>query len=167
MNERIGAATIAASLIAWGAACGPAAPPSTVRALPAARAVDAGATSDAGIDAGPADARPSLDAIAQRSAAFASGMREIARREVTGAHAAIEIVRAEARDACVRVAYSANAAVSARIVDDAGAVLAERTDAEGLLAARGPVCVRRGGALRVTFDGPPWLAVRFVAWVAP
>ncbi len=132
------------------------------------RALDGGVASDGGTDAAVTDARPTLDALAQRGAPFARGMREIARREVAGAHTTTEIARADSRDACVRVAYAANAPVSARIEDDAGAVLAERAaDAEGLLAARGPVCVRRGGALRVTFVGPASLEVRFVAWIAP
>ncbi len=167
MNERAAAFAIVASLIAPAVlACGPAALTPSGRATPARRALDAGA-GDAGTDAA-VEGRPSLDAIAQRGAPFAGGMREILRREVTGAHTTIEIARADVRDACVRVAYSANAAVSARIEDDGGAILAERTaDSEGLLAARGPVCVRRGRAVRVTFDGPSSLAVRFVAWVAP
>lgn len=168
MNEGTAAFAIVASLSASAVlACGPAAITPSGRATPALRVVDAGA-GDAGTDGAAVEGRPSLDAIAQRGAPFAGGMRELVRREVTGAHSTIEIARADARDACVRVAYSANAPVSARIEDDGGAILAERTaDADGLLAARGPVCVRRGRAVRVTFDGPSSLEVRFVAWVAP
>jgi hypothetical protein len=140
------------------------APPAPKRATTPAASQDAGAA-----DAAPdADTLPPLDAVAARAAAATHGMREVARAEVTGPRASSEIVRADARDACVRVAYVASAPVHARIEDAGGAVLAERApDTDGLLGARGPVCVRRGSAVRVTFEGATDAKVRFVAWAAP
>jgi hypothetical protein len=128
-----------------------------------------------------------FDALAARGSAVAPGMREVARRETTGPAGEIVIARAEGHDTCVRVAFSATQAVTARLVDGAGNVLAE-TDApatEGVLADKGPVCVRKGDVITgvgiaVGTDGTaaaahaaqaPYVAyvtyVRWVAWQAP
>jgi hypothetical protein len=93
-------------------------------------------------------------------------MREVARRESFGEK--IEIVRAEQRDTCVRVAFEAATPVTAKLVEGTGTVLATTSVAgvEGLLGEKGPVCVRKGGALSVLVEGAS-VAVRWVAWAAP
>jgi hypothetical protein len=76
-----------------------------------------------------------------------------------------EILRAVDADLCVRVAFDASEPVTATLTDAAGATLAARSDAgAGLLASDGPVCVRRGGAVRATATGAPATHVRWVAW---
>ena len=158
-------AAFGAAVMAAFAACGPAIAPSigTSQRAPADAGADA---ADAAVDA--AEAWPSLASIATRAAPSARGMREVARAEIAGdggAKLSAEIARAEGRDVCVRVAYAAPAPVVARIEDGANMLTERAGESEGLLGARGPVCVTRGGALRVTFEGAA--KIRFVAWVAP
>jgi hypothetical protein len=156
---------VAVVAIALVVACGPAVAPAGIGV--------SHHSSDAGIDA-PSDAAadvvetwPSLESIATRAGPAARGMREVARTELStdAGRMSAEIARADTRDLCARVAYGAPDAVTARI-EDATSVLAERSgETEGMLGARGPVCVKRGGVLRVTFEGAA--RVRFVAWIAP
>jgi hypothetical protein len=82
-----------------------------------------------------------------------------------GTNEPFEVLRAVDSDLCVRVAFEASEPVTATLADTAGATLASRGDAgAGLLAADGPVCIRRGGAVRATATGSPAVHVRWVAW---
>jgi hypothetical protein len=112
------------------------------------------------------DTVPSFDVLAARGPALAPGMREVARKE--GAPAAVDLVKAETRDACVRVAYAASAPVTASLVDHAGGVLAasEAPATEGALGAKGPVCIRKGDVVRGITDAAG-VHVRWLAWSAP
>jgi hypothetical protein len=96
-------------------------------------------------------------------------MHEVARKSGTGG--AVELVRAETADACVRVAFSSSAPVTARLVDQAGQVLASSAQpaVEGVLGEKGPVCVRKGDVVHAMADGADQAAthVRWVAWQAP
>jgi hypothetical protein len=93
-------------------------------------------------------------------------MREAARRE--GATDAVDLVKADTHDACVRVAFAASAPVTAKLVDHAGNVLAasESPGTEGVLGAHGPVCVRKGDVVRAVADAAG-VHVRWVAWESP
>jgi hypothetical protein len=104
-----------------------------------------------------------FEALAARGATVAPGMREVARKEGT----AVDLVKADARDACVRVAFEAAAPVTAKLLDGAGNALAalDAPATEGVLAARGPVCVRRGDVVRGVADGAD-AGVRWMAWQA-
>jgi hypothetical protein len=84
-----------------------------------------------------------------------------------GASEPFEVLRAVDADLCVRVAFEASEPVTATLADATGSTLAERSDAgAGLLAADGPVCVRRGDAVRASATGAPGTHVRWVAWSA-
>ena len=112
------------------------------------------------------DTLTAFDAIAARGATLAPGMREAARKE--GAADAVDLVKADTRDVCVRVAFAAGAPVTARLVDHAGAVLAasETPGTDGVLGAHGPVCIRKGDVVRALTDASA-VHVRWVAWEAP
>jgi hypothetical protein len=117
---------------------------------------------------GAADADdPTLDALAARAASLAPGMREEVRIESPGAPLPVPLLRADKADACARVAFAAASAGRAWLEDAKGAVLAETTGRSGALGLRGPVCVRRGDALTLRFDGPDGSRLRVVAWVSP
>ncbi len=97
-------------------------------------------------------------------------MREVAR--VSSAVGAIPLVPATASDACVRVAYEADAPIHAKLVDEAGRVLGESGPpaVEGVVTEEGPVCVRKGDRIvavaeRVAEGGAA--QVRWMAWQAP
>ena len=140
-------------------ACGGAnaVPVGAPRPIPSAAAV--AGPSDAG-----ADALPTLTELAARAPEIAPGMRELGRGESLRA----DVVRAAAADTCLRVAFAANAPVAARLESSSGALLASvEPSLGGLLAPRGPVCVRRGDGARVSFDGGPTARVRWIAWGAP
>ncbi|HLK38500.1 MAG TPA: hypothetical protein VKU41_17175 [Polyangiaceae bacterium] len=141
-------------------ACGAAArsDPSTARSSAGNPTAGAGATAPV-LTAG-------FEGLLARAPAVAPGMREIARRESTADK--VEIVRAEQRDTCVRVAFEAPAPVVGRLVDGAGAVLAISGDPanQGVLGPLGPVCVRRGDSVSAVADGPG-VRVRWVGWGAP
>ena len=131
----------------------PAPPPAPAAAAPSASST--------------AESLAAFDALAARGASLAPGMREVARKE--GGSDAVELVKAEARDACVRVAFEASAPVEAKLVDHAGNVLAasDAPAADGVLGARGPVCVRKGDVVRGISDASGATRVRWVAWEAP
>jgi hypothetical protein len=137
------------------------------RALPDVTSASAAANSSPSIDAGstpPAAAR--FDSMAARASTLAPGMREVARKESAGER--VEVARATARDACVRVAFEAAEPVVAKLVDGEGNVLAasERAVTEGVLGAAGPVCVRKGDSVSAIAEGVG-ASVRWVAWEAP
>jgi hypothetical protein len=106
-----------------------------------------------------------FEALAAQGSTLAPGMREAARRE--GGADPVALVSAEGRDTCLRVAFSASAPVTARLVDAAGNVLAATGDAaiDGVLGARGPVCVRRGDVVKGVAEGAG-ARVRWIAWQA-
>ena len=107
-------------------------------------------------------AAPFLD-LAARFQPSVPGMHVVATHE--GGLDAFEIARAaDAADLCVRVAFEATEPVTATLADGTGARLATRTAGSGLLAADGPVCVRRGDTIRAAAAGPPGTQVRWVAW---
>jgi hypothetical protein len=114
----------------------------------------------------PPETTAAFDALASRGRAAAPGMREVARKETSGER--VELVRAEARDLCVRVAFESSAPVTAKLVDGAGNVLVASAAAstEGVLGERGPVCVRKGELVASVADGGP-AQIRWVAWAAP
>jgi hypothetical protein len=120
---------------------------------------------DGGAPDAPIDALSTLADLAARAPEVAPGMRELARGESTHA----ELVHAAGGDTCVRVAFSSSAPVTAHIESSSGAVLLRASEPSlgGVLAPRGPVCVRRGDGARVTFDGAPSARVRWIAWGAP
>jgi hypothetical protein len=93
-------------------------------------------------------------------------MRAAVRRESTGEK--IELVRAEQRDTCVRVAFEATVPVVAKLVDGTDRTLAETGTAsiDGVLGEKGPICIRKGETLSVLVNGPR-TRIRWVAWVAP
>jgi hypothetical protein len=114
----------------------------------------------------PPETAAAFDALANRGRAAAPGMHEVARKETAGER--VELVRAEARDLCVRVAFESSAPVTAKLVDGVGNVLVASGPAstEGVLGERGPVCVRRGELVACVADGGP-AQIRWVAWAAP
>jgi len=146
-----------------------------------ASAASAGRASSSG---GPgAPALSVFGALEARGAALAPGMRVAARKESARGER-VEIVRAEGRDACVRVAFESTQPVAAELVDGSGRVLATSKGAatDGMLGERGPVCIRKGdlvagvasppgGADGGPFDGGGAAGVgtarvRWVAWEA-
>jgi len=146
-------------------ACGAAVTRTSEPAQPAAAvapATPAAASASSGAD--PASLA-AFEALAAQGSSLAPGMREAARRE--GGPEAVTLVSAEGRDICLRVAFAATAPVKARLVDAAGNVLATSDEpaADGVLGARGPVCVRRGDVVKGAADGPG-ARVRWIAWEA-
>jgi hypothetical protein len=97
-------------------------------------------------------------------------MREVARR--AGSTDAVELLRAESADACVRIAFVSSAPIVAKVVDENGEVLASAASAaaEGVLGERGPICVRKGEVVRAVGEGAApgdVTRVRWMAWQAP
>lgn len=117
-------------------------------------------------DPGAPDTRTPFDTLAARGASLAPGMREAARKD--GGADALDLVKADTRDACVRVAFAASAPVTAKLVDHAGHVLAasETPATDGVLGAKGPVCIRKGDVVRGLADAAG-VHVRWVAWASP
>jgi hypothetical protein len=113
-----------------------------------------------------AEVAAAFDSMAGRAASLAPGMHEVTRKDA--GPEPVELVKADARDVCVRVAYEATAPVVAKLVDRGGSVLAaaEAAATEGVLGARGPVCVRRGEIVRGAADGAG-ARIRWMAWEAP
>lgn len=111
-------------------------------------------------------ASESFDDLTALGASVAAGMREAARRAGTGD--AVDLVKADASDTCVRVAFAASVPVTASLLGAQGDVLATLSQPadHGVLGERGPVCVRRGDVVRGVAGGPP-VHVRWVAWEAP
>jgi len=121
----------------------------------------------------------SLSALGEQGSTLAPGMRKLEDGELSGARdVAHDLMAPVDKDTCVRVAWSANAAVDAKMLDASGRTLAEvRSARDGSLGERGPICARRGDTVRVQFapiataiaDGgaPGNVVVRFVAWGSP
>jgi hypothetical protein len=107
----------------------------------------------------------SFDDLVALGPTLAPGMHEIARKS---SEDAVELLRADTSDACLRVAFAAAAPVLAKLVDGNGDVLASiGPAANGALGERGPVCVRRGDVVRGTAEGTGRTRVRWVAWQGP
>ncbi len=123
-------------------------------------------TQPSAASAPPASPPESYDDLAARGPTLAPGMGEIARRSSSGD--AVELLRATAGDACVRVAFAAEAPVAAKLVDGKGEALATAGPAlQGALGERGPVCVRKGELVQAVAEGAGKAHVRWVAWQAP
>ncbi len=161
-------------------ACGAAAVGVTASPTPGssnggARASAAGATAPrAAASAGPT-AEHDLEALLAAGPALAPGMETVAQR--TAGAEPVDLVHADAGDACVRAAFRASAPVVARLLDGHGGTLAITGAAtvEGALGERGPVCVRRGDVVRAAVEGEAGgagaadgagLRVTWVAWRA-
>jgi hypothetical protein len=140
---------------ACGAALGHATPP----------AGSSTRTTESATDGAPSTAA-AFDALASVGLAVAPGMHEVARRETRGERA--DLVGAEGRDVCVRVAFKASAPVLAKLLDGDGKVLAARTTVgiEGVLGELGPICVRKGEVVACMAEGGPAL-LQWMAWEAP
>ena len=128
--------------------------------------VDAGSR-DAGNDA--ASAWVSLDDIAARAPTVAAGMREEKRQEIDARGSlTTELVRAPLADLCVRVSLVTTKPVHAWLEDIRGSQLADGgTGARLLLAARGPVCVRKGDAIVLRAEGREPFTLRAIVWASP
>jgi hypothetical protein len=112
------------------------------------------------------DDRAAFETLGALGPSVAPGMREAARKE--GAGEPVELVKADTRDLCARVAFQATAPVPVKLVDEAGRVLAETAGPRdrGTLGEAGPVCVRKGEVVKGI--APAGTArVRWVAWAAP
>jgi hypothetical protein len=109
------------------------------------------------------DGGAALTELAARWAPFVPGMHVVAARE--DAADSLELARATTTDLCLRVAFDASDPVVVTLASAAGATLASSAEGVGgLLASEGPVCIRRGDALRATAVGPPGARVRWIAW---
>ncbi len=113
---------------------------------------------------------PSFDVLASRAPALAAGMREVARGDIASDSPSPTrvLARANGADTCTRLAFVAEPAVFASLLDDRGNVLAAGSPAtDAAIGTRGPICVRKGDAVTLRVEGtPPW-ALRFVAWASP
>jgi len=108
----------------------------------------------------------SFDDLVALGPTLAPGMHEIARKASTDE--AVELLHADAGDACLRVAFAAAAPIVAKLVDQGGEVLSSvGPAANGALGERGPVCVRKGDVVRATADGAGRSHVRWMVWQAP
>jgi hypothetical protein len=109
---------------------------------------------------------PTLDALAAEQVHLAPGLREVARGDADDRHPRREIARA-AQDMCVRVAFAADGAVHASLVDAKGATLADAgPGTSGALAPAGPVCVRSGDSVSLVLEASPPFRARYVAWAS-
>jgi len=121
---------------------------------------------------GPAPGGGGFSSLAAQASVLAAGMREAARAESSPGDR-IELVRAEGRDTCVRVAFAASGPVSARLLDGDGRVLASQPApvTEGALGEHGPVCVRKGDLVAAEAEsgdgGAAVAVVRWIGWQAP
>ena len=120
--------------------------------------------------AGAASTMPgeSWDALASLGSSVAQGMHEVARKSGAGGGDPVELLRAEAHDACLRVAFEADAPLVPKLVDGNGQVLAAIAvpSMHGVLAEEGPVCIRRGDVVRAVAEGSG-AHVRWMAWASP
>jgi hypothetical protein len=140
-----------------------------VTARPASPA-PAGSTPPEPTAAGIASTMPaeSYDTLAALGSSVAPGMHEVARKPGTGGGEPVELVRAESHDLCLRVAFDADAPLVTKLVDENGQVLASLAvpATHGVLAERGPVCIRKGDVVRAVAEGSG-AHVRWMAWQSP
>lgn len=116
-------------------------------------------------DAG--DPIATFDELAKGAGTLAPLMRELSRDEKSGEKSLSADVLQADKDACVRVTFAATTELRAVLEDPSGAVLAVTKAKAGVLGERGPVCVRKGGTLRVRFDGDGAIRLRFITWTSP
>ena len=123
------------------------------------------AASAPGPAASAAEDPAAFDELRALAPSVAPGMREVVHKESAEA---VELAKADDRDTCVRAAFVAATPVTAKLVDEAGRVLAETTTPapRGTLAEKGPVCVRKGESVKGV-AAPAGTVVRWVAWAAP
>jgi hypothetical protein len=115
------------------------------------------------------DAAPPVDPLVLLAASkdgLAPGMREVARRHLElGDGGGLELP-APTADTCFRVALAASELVDVSFVDGtSGASLADARGLNPRLGPRGPVCVRKGQASRVSIRGSG--AVDALIWASP
>lgn len=93
------------------------------------------------------------------------GMHVVGTRE-TGPGEVV-LVEGGSVDQCLRVGFAASEGIDVKLVDASGTTLAaSRERASGLLGPDGPVCIRKGAALRATTAGRPGVRVRWILWSA-
>ncbi len=116
--------------------------------------------------AGFGEQHPGYASLEALGASLAPGMRRAAERDSGGER--VELVRAEGKDTCVRVAFESAEPVLARLLGADGTVLSEARAAAtaGTLGERGPVCVRKSDTVSATAEGAAG-RVRWIAWAAP
>ena len=165
MRRRILAAGTLLVSLACGAqavrhASGPAAQGSA-----GARSADAAASGAAASLA----AAPPLDPLPQLAASpegVAPGMREVLRRHLELADGGAIELPAPAADTCFRVALTSRELVDVSFVDvGSGAALADARGTNLRLGPRGPGCVRKGQASRVSLRGEG--SVDALVWASP
>lgn len=138
---------------------------------PSAQTADAGASVDdaASLEADSVDAGPPGDPLAQLAGSqdgIAPGMREVLRRHLELADGGAIELPAPTVDTCFRVALAARERVHVSFVDVlSGADLAEARGTSLRLGPRGPVCVRKGQASRLSLRGDG--SVDAVVWASP
>ena len=116
-------------------------------------------------DAG--DPIATFDELAKGADKLAPAMRELSRDEKSGEKSlSVDLLQAD-KDGCVRVTFAATTELRATLEDQSGAVLAVTKAKAGALGERGPVCVRKGGTLRVRFEGDGAIRLRFITWTLP
>jgi hypothetical protein len=92
-------------------------------------------------------------------------MREVARGE-SALPASIAITPASS-DFCVRVVLGAGAPVVAALQTERQVLVVSEAGTRVLFDARGPICSRKGTALRVEVQGTKEGPVRYVVWMVP
>ncbi|HTB73977.1 MAG TPA: hypothetical protein VK762_12070 [Polyangiaceae bacterium] len=97
---------------------------------------------------------------------LAPGMRRAAERESGGER--LELVRADGKDTCVRVAFESAEPVLVRLLGADGTVLYEARAAAttGTLGDAGPICIRKSDTVSAAAEGPAG-RVRWIAWASP
>jgi hypothetical protein len=115
------------------------------------------------------DAGPPVDPLTQLAASqdgVAPGMREVLRRHLELTDGGTIELPAPTVDTCFRVALSSRDLVDVSFVDvGSGAALADARGTNPRLGPRGPVCVRKGQASRVSLRGEG--SVDALVWASP
>lgn len=133
-------------------------------------AADAGSSdAAASVERDAPDAAPAVDPLIQLAASqdgIAPGMREVLRRHLELADGGTIELPAPASDTCFRVALASRELVDVSFVDvGSGAALADARGTNPRLGPRGPVCVRKGQASRVSVRGVG--SVDALVWASP
>jgi hypothetical protein len=138
---------------------------------PAARGATGAGSTDAAADGETAalDAGPLVDPLTQLAASqdsVAPGMREVLRRHLELTDGGTIELPAPPVDTCFRVALSSKELVDVSFVEvGSGAALADARGTNPRLGPRGPVCVRKGQASRVSLRGEG--SVDALVWASP
>jgi hypothetical protein len=108
---------------------------------------------------------PSLRDLALRAPEVAPEMRVLAQGEAAPP-SSVALPKASV-DLCVRVVFAAGHAVRAKLETAEDGTLAEVGPVDaGVLGLRGPVCVRKGREVTLTF-GEGATRVRYIVWGSP